>query len=147
MQKEPDDDTNKNGILEASEIPAGPIKDRLPQFDRNRDNRIDRADYSVGGHCGEFRASFTSTDIALPSFHALFIFRQPAGAGDTGADGRVNCAATARRWAELSRLDGDALRAAVRAEIRGGFTTERFLLAETVELTISPWEWRQWVKV
>ena len=32
-------------ILEADEIPAGPIKDRLPQFDRNRDNRIDRAEW------------------------------------------------------------------------------------------------------
>ncbi|MSQ93534.1 MAG: pyrrolo-quinoline quinone [Gemmataceae bacterium] len=38
-------DTNKNGILEAEEIPKGPIKDRLSQFDRNRDNRIDRAEW------------------------------------------------------------------------------------------------------
>jgi outer membrane protein assembly factor BamB len=38
-------DANKNGVLEASEIPAGPIKDRLPQFDRNRDGKVDRAEW------------------------------------------------------------------------------------------------------
>ena len=38
-------DANKNSILEAKEIPAGPIKDRLPQFDRNRDDAVDRAEW------------------------------------------------------------------------------------------------------
>jgi outer membrane protein assembly factor BamB len=38
-------DANKNAILEADEIPAGPIKDRLPQFDRNRDNKVDRMEW------------------------------------------------------------------------------------------------------
>jgi outer membrane protein assembly factor BamB len=38
-------DANKNGVLEADEIPAGPIKDRLPQFDRNRDGKVDRAEW------------------------------------------------------------------------------------------------------
>ncbi len=38
-------DKDKNDILEAAEIPAGPIKDRLPQFDRNRDNRVDRGEW------------------------------------------------------------------------------------------------------
>ena len=38
-------DANKNGVLEASEIPAGPIKDRLPQFDRNRDGKVDRQEW------------------------------------------------------------------------------------------------------
>lgn len=38
-------DANKNGILEAAEVPAGPIKDRLPQFDRNRDDRVDRTEW------------------------------------------------------------------------------------------------------
>ncbi len=38
-------DANKNGILEAEEVPKGPIKDRLPQFDRNRDNAVDRAEW------------------------------------------------------------------------------------------------------
>jgi len=109
-------------------------------------NRIDRADYSVGGHCGELRASVASTNVNLQPFHALFIFRQPAGAGDVAADGHVTCVATARKWAELSRLDGEALSAAVRALIRDGFLRERFELVETVENTLSPWEWRQWVK-
>jgi outer membrane protein assembly factor BamB len=38
-------DANKNGKLEAAEVPKGPIKDRLPQFDRNRDNAIDRDEW------------------------------------------------------------------------------------------------------
>jgi outer membrane protein assembly factor BamB len=38
-------DGNKNGVLEAKEVPNGPVKDRLPQFDRNRDNAIDRAEW------------------------------------------------------------------------------------------------------
>lgn len=38
-------DANKNGILESKEIPAGPIKDRLPQFDRNRDDAVDRTEW------------------------------------------------------------------------------------------------------
>lgn len=43
-------DANKNGILEASELPAGPIKDRVPQFDRNRDDAIDRAEWENMRH-------------------------------------------------------------------------------------------------
>jgi len=38
-------DANKNGVLEGSEIPAGPVKDRLPQFDANRDGHVDRAEW------------------------------------------------------------------------------------------------------
>jgi len=38
-------DANANGILESKEIPAGPIKDRLPQFDRNRDDKVDQAEW------------------------------------------------------------------------------------------------------
>ncbi|MBK7859778.1 MAG: hypothetical protein IPJ65_14385 [Archangiaceae bacterium] len=110
-------------------------------------NRIDLAELKPGGHCGELRASATSSDVTLQPFHALFIFRQPAEAGDVAADGTVTCVATARRWAGLSRLDGDDLQAAVRAEIQRGVTAARFELVETVEFTLSPWEWRQWVKV
>ena len=40
-------DANKNGILEASELPKGPVKDRLPQFDKNRDNAIDRTEWEI----------------------------------------------------------------------------------------------------
>jgi outer membrane protein assembly factor BamB len=38
-------DANKNGAIEAAEVPDGPIKDRYPQFDRNRDGRVDRAEW------------------------------------------------------------------------------------------------------
>jgi hypothetical protein len=107
-------------------------------------NRIDKADSSAGGNCGELRASVTSLEPELQQFHMLFIFGQPAGAGDTAADGHVSCEATARRWAALSELDGGALLDAVRGEFTRGFVPERFALIETVEQTISPWEWRQW---
>lgn len=102
-------------------------------------NRIDRATY--GTDCGELRASVSSTALELQPFHALFIFHQPGGAADP------DCSAAARRWAELSRLQGAALLDAVRAELRAGFVPERFELIETVEFTLAPWEWRQWVKV
>jgi outer membrane protein assembly factor BamB len=38
-------DANKNGVLEAHELPAGPFKERFPQFDRNRDDHIDRTEW------------------------------------------------------------------------------------------------------
>src|SRR6185503_12249355 len=34
---------------------------------------------------------------------------------------------------------------ASREIVTAGITHERFLLAESVELTISPWQWRQWL--
>jgi hypothetical protein len=109
-------------------------------------NRIDLADLSPGGHCGEFRVSVTSTDVTLQPFHALFLFRQPAGDGDV-RNGTVTCEATARAWAELSTLDGAALQARLRTVFAEHLVRERFLMAETVEFTLAPWEWRQWVKV
>ncbi|MFL5320273.1 MAG: hypothetical protein ACJ790_11505 [Myxococcaceae bacterium] len=109
-------------------------------------NRIDLANLQPGGHCGELRVSFSSTDTTFQPFHMLFLFRQPLTAGDT-VNGNVTCEATAQKWAELSRLDGQALFDAVKSEVTARFTSENFLLAETVELTVSPWEWRQWAKV
>lgn len=38
-------DANKNGKFEESELPKGAIKDRFPQFDRNRDGSIDQAEW------------------------------------------------------------------------------------------------------
>ncbi len=38
-------DANKNGVIEPNEVPDGPIKERFPQFDRNRDGHIDRAEW------------------------------------------------------------------------------------------------------
>ena len=108
-------------------------------------NRVDLADLTVGGHCGELRVSVASTDPTLQPFHMLFLFRQPAQADDADAAG-VHCIGTARRWAELSLLEGAALQNAVKLRWIEGLTGARFLLAETVEETLSPWEWRQWVK-
>jgi hypothetical protein len=109
-------------------------------------NRIDLMKLGAGGHCGEFRASAASTDVTLQPFHALFIFQQPAGAGDTDASGAVHCLATARAWADLSRLDASNLSTALKAAFARALAADRFALAETVEFTLSPWEWRQWVK-
>lgn len=109
-------------------------------------NRIDLADLSPGGHCGEFRVSVASTDVTLQPFHVLFLFRQPAGPGDERGD-RVTCEATARAWAELSTLDGAALTERLKTVFAEHLTRDRFVMLETVEFTLAPWEWRQWTKV
>lgn len=108
-------------------------------------NRIDRANLRPDGDCGELRISFASTHASVQPLHVLFLFRQPLTAGDT-VNGRVTCEATAQRWSELSRLEGPALISALRQELSSRFTSRNFLLAETVELTVSPWEWRQWTR-
>ncbi len=108
-------------------------------------NRIDLADLRPGGHCGELRASASSSDVTLQPFHVLFLFQQPLGQGDV-VGGRVTCEATARRWASLSALDDPTtLDTALRAMFAQGFTSARFSMMETVEFTLAPWEWRQWV--
>jgi hypothetical protein len=109
-------------------------------------NRIDKADYRNGGNCGELRASVASTDVTLTPFHMLFIFNQPAGPGDIEPDGSVSCVATARAWADMSLLDGDALQVAMQQAFAQGFTHDRFSLIETVDQSPSPWEWRQWTQ-
>jgi hypothetical protein len=106
----------------------------------NRIDLLSRDDH----HCGELRVSLASTDPILRPFHALFLFRQPAEDGDVDDDGAVTCAATARRWARLSALDGAEFVDAARAALDEGLVADRFLMVESVELTISPWEWRQW---
>ncbi|MBK7861105.1 MAG: hypothetical protein IPJ65_21345 [Archangiaceae bacterium] len=105
-----------------------------------------RIDLMRDGHCGELRVSAACTHLELQPFHVLFVFRQPAGDGDLDASGQLTCRATARRWAELSRLEGEVLRARVGEAVREGLTHARFVQLETVELTSTPWEWRQWVK-
>lgn len=97
-------------------------------------NRIDLA--SPGVHCGELRVSMASEDPALQPFHVLFVFRQPAKAGD--------CTAVAQKWADLSSLEGEALTSSLRVALAEGLTRDRFVVAETLELTLGPWEWRQW---
>jgi hypothetical protein len=110
-------------------------------------NRIDLALLSAGGHCGELRISYASTDPIYQPLHLLFLFRQPLAPGDVAPDGRVTCAATARRWLALSGADAAGFSAMRAAFLDEALTRERFFMAETVEFTVSPWEWRQWVKV
>lgn len=107
-------------------------------------NRIDLADLTPGGHCGELRASVSSADVTLQPFHVLFLFQQPLGEGDVIA-GQVTCEGTARRWAALSGLQGADFEIALRGMLDQGFTAARFSLLETVEFTLAPWEWRQWL--
>lgn len=107
-------------------------------------NRIDLARLEPGGHCGELRASVSCTDVTLQPFHALFLFEQPLGPGDV-VNGKVTCEGTARRWAELSALSDDAFGPAARALFTQGFVRARFVMIETVEFSLSPWEWRQWL--
>lgn len=107
-------------------------------------NRIDLAKLEPGGHCGELRASVSSSDVTLQPFHALFLFQQPLGPGDV-VGGQVTCEGTAQRWVALSGLQGAAFESELRAMLTQGFTHARFALLETVEFTLAPWEWRQWV--
>lgn len=118
---------------------------RLPFVITGVHNRIDLASFEPPGHCGEFRVSAASNDPTLQPFHMLFLFRQPLEAGDV-VNGQISCEATARRWAELSLLQGAALEAALATTFARFLTKDRFLLIETVEQAASPWEWRQWVK-
>jgi hypothetical protein len=102
-------------------------------------NRID-----LGG-CGELRVSVASTHPTFAPVHLIFLFKQPPGPDDKTPDGLVHCRATARRWARLSTLDEAAFRAAAAQILDEGLVKENFSLAESVELSISPWQWRQWV--
>jgi hypothetical protein len=108
-------------------------------------NRIDLAKLRADGHCGELRVSLASLDPIYQPLHLLFIFQQPLADGDREPDGRVTCGATARRWLALSALAPTELPAARDALFDEGLARGRFALAETVEFTVSPWEWRQWV--
>ncbi len=117
---------------------------RLPFKVTGLHNRVDLAALSPTGHCGELRASISSSDVTLQPFHALFLFRQPIGEGDVVA-GVVTCEGTARRWVALSGLEGEAFETALRTLLMQGLTSARFTMLETVEFTLAPWEWRQWV--
>ncbi len=94
-------------------------------------NRIDLA---RDGHCGELRISYSSTHPTVQPLHAIFLFRQP------GPD----CEALAARWATLATLDEAAFVAEAKALLDLTLVPANALLAETVEQTVSPWEWRQW---
>jgi hypothetical protein len=104
-----------------------------------------RHDLGRGEDCGELRVSIASTHPTLAPAHFIFLFRQAAREDDVTPDGVVHCRGAARRWARLGALDDAAWRAAASRILDEGVTAERFLMAESVELTISPWQWRQWV--
>lgn len=107
-------------------------------------NRIDLLSRDASsGHCGEFRVSLASTDPTYQPLHVIFLFRQPLGEDDVDG-GDVTCRGAARRWAALSALEGAELAAAQRVILDESLVPANALLAESVEQTVSPWEWRQW---
>lgn len=108
--------------------------DALPFMVTAVHNRIDLGPRD--GDCGELRVSVASTHPIYAPLHLIFLFEQP-GDGD-------GCRTTAQRWARLSALEGAELVAAASAILGEHLVRERFVLAESVELTVSPWEWRQW---
>lgn len=103
-----------------------------------------RVDLATAEHCGELRVSIASTHPTFSPVHLIFLFRQPPRADDVTPDGLVHCRGTARAWARLTSLDATGFRTAARELLATGIVRDRFLLAESVELTISPWQWRQW---
>jgi hypothetical protein len=103
-----------------------------------------RHDLGRGADCGELRVSIASTHPTFAPIHFIFLFRNPVLDDDATPDGAVHCRGSARRWAHLASLDTAAWHAAARELVATSFTRERFLLAESVELSISPWQWRQW---
>lgn len=123
--------------------PEGWDLDALPFLVTAVHNRIDLGPRQ--GACGELRVSFASTHPVHAPFHAIFLFRQDPGPGDADAGGDVHCRATARRWAELTGMGQADFLAAARSLLDDNLQPGRFLLTETVELTVSPWEWRQWI--
>jgi hypothetical protein len=104
----------------------------------------DRVDLASGEHCGELRVSIASTHATFSPVHFIFLFRQPPRADDVTPDGVVHCRGTARAWSRLTALDEPAFRAAAKQMLTAGIVRDRFLLAESVELSLSPWQWRQW---
>ena len=109
----------------------------------NRVDLLSRLPVEDGGHCGEFRVSMASTHPSIQPMHLIFLFRQPAGEDDEDGDG-VHCRGAARRWAELAPMPEAEFLAAAREILDESLVADRVLIAETVEQTISPWEWRQW---
>jgi hypothetical protein len=105
-------------------------------------NRLDLG--ARNGDCGELRVSFGSTHAIYAPLHILFLFKQMPGEADIAPTGEVHCLATARRWARLSASDGAAFVSDASALIDETIRQDHFALAESVELTVSPWEWRQW---
>lgn len=122
--------------------PATWDMDQLPFTVTGVHNRIDLAPRE--GQCGQLRVSMASTHPLYAPLHVIALFRQPAADDDIAPDGSIHCAGTARRWARLSSLSEPEFRAAAAAWLRGVVAADNFVMLESVELTVSPWEWRQW---
>lgn len=103
-----------------------------------------RLDLRAADRCGELRVSLASTHPILRPFHLIFLFAQRPVPEDISPSGALHCNATALRLARLGALDDPTFLTEVRALILERITPANFLAAESVEFTISPWEWRQW---
>jgi outer membrane protein assembly factor BamB len=62
-------DANKNGTLEAGELPDGPVKERYAQFDRDKDAKVTKAEWE------------NMRDIFAAAVNRMVAIR-PGGAGD-----------------------------------------------------------------
>ncbi|MEO8701444.1 MAG: hypothetical protein ABI867_15465 [Kofleriaceae bacterium] len=94
--------------------------------------------------CGELRVSIASAHPTFSPVHFIFLFRAAIGDDDVTPDGIAHCRGAARRWARFAELDPTAWHAAARDLLAVTATRENFLLVESVELSLSPWQWRQW---
>ena len=94
--------------------------------------------------CGELRVSIASTHPTFSPIHFIFLFRAPILDDDVTPDGAVHCRGSARRWARFIALDPEDWKTTARELVATSLTRDSFLLAESVELSISPWQWRQW---
>jgi hypothetical protein len=103
-----------------------------------------RHDLARGEDCGELRVSIASSHPTFSPIHLIFLFRQPIADNDVTPDGAIHCRGTGRRWARLSEVDATGWSAAAREVLASSLVRDQFLLAESVELSISPWQWRQW---
>jgi hypothetical protein len=103
-----------------------------------------RHDLGRGDDCGELRVSIASAHPTFSPVHFIFLFRSVVADDDVTPDGTVHCRGSARRWARLATLDAVAWKAAAVELMAATLVRDRFLIAESVELSISPWQWRQW---
>lgn len=131
----------------ASQFGGDPSKWKLDDLTFKVTGVHNRLDLPQGDLCGELRVSYASTHPGFAPFHFIVLFSQPAAEDDRAPDGSVHCLGTTRRWSRLSERDGTAYDAALRKLFDASFKKENFLFVETLELTVSPWEWRQWVKI
>ena len=114
---------------------------RLPFRVTGVHNRVDLA---RGEDCGELRVSIASAHATFSPVHLIFLFRQDPAADDVTPDGVVHCRGAARRWARLGAFAPAAFAVEARRVLAEAVTRQRFVLAESVELSLSPWQWRQW---